>query len=244
MNTRPMTLMICPIRPGERNEELKFALRSWETHLHLGGDLALATIGACPTWLAPDYHIEGNRFSSGPVNVYDNVLIASQWAAEGGHELALYMNDDFFCLDPVGAVLPVKRDISLAAHLRMAGSHRSHWWPKSLALTASWLAGEGFPHPDSYEVHRPLLAPPDAMFTALARWWDQEFEHSGGIVPQWRTLYGTLNEVEAYPVSDSKMGTDYKVGVGTPWVSTSDNSWLRYGPSIRKRFQKPSRWER
>ena len=27
---------ICPVRPGDHNEELRYAARSWETNLHLG----------------------------------------------------------------------------------------------------------------------------------------------------------------------------------------------------------------
>jgi hypothetical protein len=62
------------------------------------------------------------------------------------------------------------------------------------------------------------------------------------MVPQWRTVYGVLNEVEAYPVIDAKLGMR-QPGIGTPWVSTSDQTWRRYATWIKPRFQKPSRWE-
>lgn len=237
-----MTLLICPVRPGDKNEELRFALRSWEANLHLP-DLRLVTIGHRPSWLNPDVHMDGNDYESAPLAVFDNILKASEAAwLMGSPEDALYMNDDFFCLDPVGCVLPVKRDVSLATHIAQAGSS-SHWWGASLRLTASWLAMAGFPHPDSYEVHRPLLAPPRAMFNTLMLWREQQGGTLTGVPPQWRTLYGTLNGVEAHPVKDAKLSKN-QTGVGSPWVSTSDQSWLVYGGSIRKRFQKPSRWER
>lgn len=232
-------LLICPVRPGDVNEELRYALRSWETNLHLPGGLELLTVGYKPNWLKPDAHVMGNRYKSMPLAVFDNVLLGAQTAINTGDEEVLYMNDDFFCLDPVGAVLPVRRNCTLAEQMAHFPANSGLWWPKSLRLTASWLDGLGFPHPDSYEVHRPLLARPDGMLEALSRW-------EGGMddtVPQWRTAYGVLNKVEAYPVQDAKLGMR-QPGVGTPWISTSDQSWRKYALPIKKRFQKPSRWER
>lgn len=239
-------LLICPVRPGDSNEELRYAMRSWETNLHLVApwngyhSLELVVVGYCPNWLKPDYFIEGNRYKSMPHAVFDNIRLASEYAQEviGVGVDALYMNDDFFCMDPVGHVLPVKRNMTLAEHVGVFPPGASTWWPKSLRLTASWLAEVGFPHPDSFEVHRPLPAAPSAMFEALSRW-DLA---SGDTVPQWRTVYGTLNEVEAFPVIDAKL-SNKTVGLGTPWISTTDQVWRRYAPQIMRRFQKPSQWE-
>lgn len=232
-----MNTLICPVRPGEQNEELRYALRSWETNLILPGGLDLITVGFKPSWLEPDLHIDGNHYKSMPLAVFDNIRMASEAARDVAY--AVYMNDDFFCLDPVGAVLPVRRNCSLAEQIAQFPANAGLWWPRSLRLTASFLAERGFPAPDSYETHRPLLASPGAMSWALNEW-DIDSEDT---VPQWRTLYGVLNKVEAYPVSDVKLGPRTS-GVGTPWVSTSDQSWRRYGRDITRRFQKPSRWER
>lgn len=230
-------LLICPVRPGDSNEELRYAMRSWETNLHLGSPLELITVGYKPSWLEPEHHIEGNPHKSMPLNVWTNVLYGAEFAYGTQDPEVVYMNDDFFCLDPVGAILPVKRNCTLAQHASLASA--STWWGASLALTASWLDGLGFPHPDSYEVHRPLLASPSGMIEALSRW-DRA---SSDLVPQWRTAYGVLNKVDAYPVVDAKLGPR-SPGVGTPWVSTSDGTWRRYALEFRKRFQKPSRWEK
>lgn len=229
-------LLILPLRDGDDNEELRYALRTWETNLILPGGLTLLTVGYRPAWLAPDQHIDGNRHKSMPFAVFDNIRLGS-WVSENTPE-ALYMNDDFFCLDPVGAVLPVRRDCTLAEHISMFPVNAGTWWPHSLRLTASWLAEQGFPHPYSFEVHRPLLASPSLMFEALSRW----ERGTNDTVPQWRTVYGTISRVHAYPVHDAKLGPR-ALGVGTPWISTSDQSWRRYAGPIRLRFQKPSRWE-
>lgn len=236
-------LLICPVRPGDSNPELQYALRSWEANLVLPGGLELWTVGYCPSWLSPDRHIEGNRHKSVPLAVFDNVLLAAQAATEAGYAECVFMNDDFFCMDPVGAILPVKRNSTLAEHIAQFPRNAGLWWPRSLALTASWLEGEGFPHPDSYEAHRPLLAAPGGMSEALMRWNEGCRDWTTDSVPQWRTAYGVLNKVEAYPVVDGKLGARTP-GFGTPWISTSDESWRRYMGQIKPRFQKPSRWER
>lgn len=237
-----MTVLICPVRPGETNEELRHALRSWETNMILP-DLELWTVGFKPSWLDPDRHISGNFYKSPHLAVFDNVRLGAEEAVNAHEENIIYMNDDFFCLDPIGAVLPVRRNITLEQHIAQFPGNPSLWWPRSLRLTASWLAGEGFPHPDSYEVHRPLLCDALGMMEALHRWHDQQGGLLGDMVPQWRTIYGVLNKVDAHPVGDAKLGRR-QTGVGTPWVSTSDESWRLYARSIKPRFQKPSRWEK
>lgn len=231
-------LLICPVRPGENNEELRYAMRSWETNLHLDSPLRLMTVGYCPSWMRPDNHITGNQYKSMPFAVFDNVLRGAVEAKAMGHEDVIYMNDDFFCMDPVGAILPVRRNIRLAEHIIRVGRDASTWWPRSLRLTASWLSEVGFPHPWSYEAHRPLPASSQGMIDALSRW-DLT---SGDMVPQWRTVYGAINGIEAYPVVDAKLSPK-SPGVGTPWLSTTDSTWRRYALEFRKRFPKPSRWE-
>lgn len=237
-------LLVCPVRPGDSNEELRYALRSWETNLHLSlpsgarDGLALMTVGYRPNWLNPDVHVPGNHYESMPLAVFDNVRIGAEQAIESGAEEVIYMNDDFFCLDPVGAILPVRRNCSLADHIAKFPPNAGLWWPRSLRLTASWLASEGWSHPWSYEVHRPLYAKPKDMLTALDRWGRDLRD----VVPQWRTVYGVVNNIEAHPVTDVKLG-NRNTGYGSPWVSTSDQTWRRYAPDIKKRFQKPSRWE-
>lgn len=231
-------LLICPVRPGDTNEELRYAMRSWEENLLLPGGLELWTVGFQPSWLKPDRHIPGNFYKSVPLAVFDNVRLGAEAGWSAHEEEVVFMNDDFFCLDPVGSVLPVKRNVSLEQHLAQFPPNAGLWWPRSLRLTLDWLRGQGFPHPDSYEVHRPLVACPERMAESLCRW----TEGMNDTVPQWRTVYGVLNEVEAYPVQDVKLGLG-TTGYGSPWVSTSDQSWRRYATPIKSRFQKPSRWE-
>ncbi len=236
-------LLICPVRPGDSNEELRYALRSWETNLVLDTPLTLLVVGHCPPWLEPDIFVEGNLTESSPINVFENVLAASREAARLGYTDAVYMNDDFFCLDPVAKVVPVRRDRTLAEHVGQFSPASTHWWVSSLRLTASWLSGEGIPHPESFEVHRPLPAAPERMVWALEQWLDQPGNAKGPVRPQWRTLYGALSGAKAYPVRDVKVETGHS-GVGTPWISTSDEVWRAFATRMRRKFPETSRWER
>lgn len=231
-----MTLLICPVRPGESNEELRFALRSWETNLLLPGGLTLWTVGFKPSWLEPDRHIDGNRYDSMPMAVFDNVREGARAAAAEGFEEAIFMNDDFFCLDPVGSVIAVCRNSTLAEHVLQFPPNAGMWWPRSLRATLSWANENGFHKAMSYEVHRPLICDPRDMAEVL-----------GGIecndpIPQWRTVYGAKYLPDAVPVQDCKLGLASS-GVGTPWVSTSDQSWRRYARDMTVRFRKQSKWE-
>jgi len=232
-----VTLLICPIRPGDSNEELRYAMRSWETNLILD-DLTLMTVGYCPSWVKPDWHVEGNRYESMPLAVFDNVMLGAQRAVNMDEDTTIYMNDDFFCMDPVGAVLPVRRDCTLAEHVGQFSPGASTWWPASLRVTADWLRSKGFTQPWSYEAHRPLLVDAEGMVSALSQWDGAP----DAMVPQWRTVYGVLNRVEAYPIKDAKLSA-LQTGVGTPWISTTDQVWRRYASGMKARFQKPSRWE-
>lgn len=233
-----MTLIICPVRPGEDNPELRYALRSWETNLVMP-DLRLMVVGHKPSWLNPDLHVAGNRHKEPGANVFDNIRLGMESAAQFMMPEAIIVNDDFFCLDPVPGVVPVRRNISLAQHMTLLPQYQGMWWGRSLALTASWLAEQGYPSPWSYEVHRPLPCKPAAMLSALARW-DKPLV---GDLPQWRTMYGVLNNIEAHPVEDVKLGST-SFTLHSAWASTSDNSWRRHSRMIMPRFQKPSRWER
>lgn len=235
--------LICPVRPGDINEELRYALRSWETNLLIPSGLTLVVVGHCPRWLAPDVFVEGNKYRSMPFAVFDNIKLGTEAVLDKyTPDEVIYMNDDFFCLDPVPGIVPVRREISLEKHVAKFQNNTASWWPKSLSLTYEWLKHLGYHNPASFEVHRPLLADPTLMLGSLNAWLDSDFAQEAQTVPQWRTIYGVLNNIEAHPVKDMKLGLKSN-GNGAPWISTSDTSWRRFAPAIKKRFQKPSQWE-
>jgi hypothetical protein len=238
-----VTLLICPVRPGESNEELRYALRSWQTNLIREDGLELMTVGFKPSWLEPDMHVPGNRHQSVPLAVFDNIMLGAAEAMKHHNYDTIFMNDDFFCLDPVPGVVPVRRNRTLREHIDILPRNAGTWWPRSMRLTLSFLQEAGYPDPWSYDLHRPLSALPSDMYEALRQWNGGSEHWTTDMVPQWRTVYGVLNEIEAYPVSDVKLGIASD-GFGSGWISTTDLSWRNYRAGITKRFPETSRWER
>lgn len=241
-----MTLLICPVKPGDDNEELRYALRSLEENLLLPGGLQLLVVGDCPSWLQPDHFLKGNLHKSMDRVVMDNVYLGSEYAVDTLHVDGdvVYINDDMFCLDPVLEVPKVRRNISLRQ--QVAKNPPVAWWGKSLASTLRLAQKWGYSDPHSYEVHRPLLADPKKMMESLTK--AVLDSPADGSAPQWRTVYGMRlhyqTQKKFIPVRDVKISGQQQPRLGSPWLSTDDSSWRYIGPAIRKRFPNPSRWEK
>lgn len=234
-----MTTLMYLVRPGDHNPELQYSLRSVQRNL-LMPDLNLVTVGYCPRWLKPDYHVPGNNLSTSPENVWDNVKIGCE--AYSTLDEVIVMNDDFFILDPATSVVPTYRG-TLDAHLATLGPNKSTWWARSMLFTEQVLAGEGIEDRKSYDLHRPFPVNPAAMADSLKA---VEGKYGGWLVPpQWRTIYGNMTQMEAYQVDDVRLRRNGAgVPLGTGWVSTSDEVWRAYQGPISRFLSEPSRWER
>lgn len=250
--TKPLrpgaSILLCPVRPGDDNEELRYSLRSWETNLLPGVEKHLIIVGYCPSWLRPDHFIKGNTVPEMDRVVFENVLLgASYVTAEHGAREVIVMNDDMFCLDPVTDVPKVRRNITLREHVSTVP--RTTWWGRSLKSTVALAEAWGVEEPQSYEVHRPLVADSALLWGALLEAvaaMQSEGSLRGQPYPQWRTVYGMSfdgHDDEYIPVRDVKVLGTRKPRVGSPWLSTDEVSWKYLSSAIRKRFQNPSRWE-
>ena len=242
-----MATLICPVKPGDLNEELRYSLRSWEANLLPGEEKQLIIVGHCPAWLQPDNFIRGNVSKSMDRVVFENVLLGAEYALEQGVEEVIVMNDDMICLDPVTDVPKVRRNISLREHASLAGE--VSWWGRSLRATLSLSEVWGVEDPQSYEVHRPLVADAARLTRALLSAAEDMSKHDALkdlLHPQWRTVYGIAFDGlddQHLPVRDVKVSGTKTPVIGSPWLSTDDSSWRFLGAAIRKRFQNPSRWE-
>lgn len=229
--------LVCIVRPGETNEELRYAARSWQQHLPV---TSLTTVGHCPAWLTPDQHIPGNRHGrSKQRNVYDNIRIAC--AHPHVAEELVIMNDDFFILRPTTSI-PMQYRCTLDEHIGILGAG---WWRESLEAARGWLRGIGHRQPLSYELHRPFPILKGAM--------QQVLDEAAGICPdnppQWRTLYGNRWQVPGSRDRDHKVVSrgSRPIGLTTMrYVSTTDEAFTHtsVGELLRTRFTTPSRWER
>lgn len=224
--------IVCPCRPGDVNEELRLAIRSWQTNLTFD---RIWIVGHKPCWLNDEIgYIPGNPTDSGHHNVYANMLIASQHPDVSDTYLAL--NDDIFVTEP--ATPQVFYRGTLNDHLEIPRVKRGGWWKDSLETTRVCLQAHGIAEPLSYELHVPLPVNKTQMAQTL-----ELFQYvTPPNPPQWRTLYGSLNNIDGTQREDVKA---YHGGaVNRPYHSTEPRSFSAFKDELQKMFPTPSRYER
>ncbi|MCG7607110.1 hypothetical protein [Mycobacterium sp. CnD-18-1] len=229
-----MPTYLCPIRPGDQNPELQFALRSWEANLPEGD---VWTVGYKPKWLKNVTHIEGNLWGSSAANVYNNILAAC--CHKKIPDEVIVMNDDFFVIEPIMAIPTLYRS-TLQEHLSLPRVQRAagQWWARSLRTTRLALQAHGIAEPLSYELHVPFPINTKKMAETLTLMGAV----SPSNPPQWRSLYGNLHNIggERAP-KDSKC---YSPGeLRRPWHSTDDSSFRYFADALKQMFPEPSRFE-
>lgn len=227
--------LACIVRPGDTNEELRFAMRSWQRNLDVE---SLTIVGHCPRWVDPDHFVRGNRYTSKQRNVFDNVRLAAMHDQAPAEQVV--MNDDFFVMRP-GPIEMTYRG-KLIEHIDSIGGS---WWQQSLILTYKWLEERGHADPLSYELHRPFPINSARMAEVLT----EARDCSRSNPPQWRTLYGNRWQVGGTQDEDAKANHrgERPLRMTTRhYLSTTDLAFQRtpVGEYVRACFPEPSRWER
>lgn len=219
------------MRPGDQNESLRLAIRSWQANLTFD---RIWVVGHKPAWLTGVEHIPGNPTNNGHHNVYANMLIASQHPDVSSTYLAV--NDDFFVTAP--ATPQVFYRCTLDEHLNIPRVKRGGWWKDSLETTQVCLQAHGIAVPLSYELHVPLPVNKAAMAQTL-----ELFQHvTPPNPPQWRTLYGNMNNINGRQLADVKAYQGSTVN--RPYHSTEPRSFPAYELALKKMFPQVSRYER
>lgn len=221
------------LREGDDNPEARYAIRSWVANA--GPVDRLVTVGYRPTWLESDEHIPANDHRSGPLNVWHNLRTACESGVLSGD--VVVANDDMFAVESVDP-LTVNYRCPLRDHVKRL--RPGTWWGASMRLTLAALRKRGIEAPLSYELHRPLPIDADAMARVLRECWS-----GAGIPPQWRTLYGNVEQIGGEQSSDCKVYNRATDAMHGPWVSTTDGTWRNSdaGKHVRATFTEPSRWE-
>lgn len=223
--------IVCPVRPGDNNPELRLAIRSWEANLTFD---RIWIVGHKPSWLTEVEFIPGNLADNGHANVYTNMLIASQHPDVSDTYLAL--NDDIFVTAPTTPKVAYR--CTIAEHLEIPRVKRGGWWKDSLETTLVCLQANGIPDPLSYELHVPLPVNKAKMAQTLER-----FKYvTPANPPQWRTLYGVFNKIGGRRRQDVKA---YHGGeISKPYLSTEPKSFREFQGWLESMFPQPSRYER
>lgn len=222
--------IVCPVRPGDDNPELRMAIRSWEANLTYD---QIWIVGDQPSWLTGVNFIPGNH-AGYHANVYNNIRLACEHP-DVSDDLVL-MNDDFFVTELVDRIDPLYRCL-LTDHLNIPRVRRGGWWKTSLETTLVCLQAHGIAEPISYELHVPFPINKALMAETLT-----QFQHvTPDNPPQWRSLYGNLHHIRGRQHHDVKA---YHAGaLNAPYHSTEGRSFPAYQDQLATMFPNPSRYE-
>ena len=215
------------VGPGDRNEALRYSLRSLGNLDHDRVWIA----GHLPSWVRGVRHIPVPQVSTRWENSTANMLAACEHPGVSGE--FVYFNDDFFVMRetvdvPIWHLGPVD-----AAARRWGGSS----YARGALRTRDRLAQLGHSEPVSYEVHAPMVVDKAAMRAALAA--------GAGVVPlHKRTMYGNLAGVGGVQVRDVKVATARAQPPEALFISTADAAFAgRAGGLIRAQFPRPGPYE-
>lgn len=226
--------LVIPVRVGEHNEQLRYALRSFAKHLPHG---RVWIVGHKPTWLTGVHHIPTWQGSS----KYANTTRAVRAACEHPDvsEVFLLANDDMFAMERHEFMPVYHRGLVAEVEEYYRRRRIRSQYLEGMRATRQLLARLGYEDPLSYEVHVPLPVDKSGMLEAL------EYGKSLPVVHK-RTLYGNLAGLGGTRIRDPKvLHTGSMFPKDGPWLSTMSRSFThgQVGKWIRSRFPEPSRYE-
>lgn len=239
------------VRPGNRNEELRWSLRSVEVNMP---GRRVWIVGHKPDWLTGVEHIPTRQEGHKHQNTLANLAAACEH--EEVSEKFVLFNDDFFVLRPLGEVPVLHRGTLNEFIERYRRPHvgaELGWWRRAVETRKS-LAMLGH-DPDmalSYELHVPL---PMCRETWLAG--VKELQRIGRYgIRYWtkRSFYGNFAGLGGRRCDDVKIADDKAweragaaAGVtGWTFLSTADGAFKygRVGRWLRGKFPDRCRFER
>lgn len=217
-------------RPGNRNEELRYSLRSLVNVPHDRVWIA----GHMPTFVRGAGHIPVGFARSKYAHTSASLRAACSHAEVS--ESFVLMNDDFFVMRPTPEIPVLHRgpiEEVEAEYVRRGGIT----YVASMRQAAGWLAEQGCEPVLSYELHAPLPVVKAQMAEVLDL-------GVAGLETHKRTVYGNLGRI------GGERSHDYKVigrewSMSWPFISTMDHIFARdeVGRYIRARFPEPSPYE-
>ena len=206
------------VRPGERNEELRYSLRSLVNLPHE----RVWVIGHKPSWITAVEYVRGNGERSPQHNAIRNLLLACD-AVEA--ERFVVFNDDFYVMEPVPQV-PLWHAGPLSQAARTG--------PLRLALKR--LLALGLPQPVAWSLHIPIVVQRRKLAAILSGL-------TGRSVPEWRTMYGNLSGERGEQAPDVKLRRRSDPVPSGPFLSSSDHTFPALARLLAGRFEAPSPYE-
>ena len=213
------------VRPGERNPELRYSLRSLSNLPH--GRVLL--VGHKPTWVQGVEYVRGNEIGTTEGNAIGNLRLACEHA---GSDRFVVFNDDFFVMEPMDEVP------SLHAGPLSKIAHGATTYRRQLQEAARLLEAAGFLPRDllAWTLHIPVVVDRERLSTVL------RMVGTRRPIAEWRTVYGNYWGVTGEEASDVKVRrrTDAPDG---PFLSTQDATFEFVASRIKRAFPTPSPYE-
>lgn len=227
--------LVYVVRRSEVNEPLRYSLRSIEVHFPVG---RVWIVGYKPSWVTGVEYLPTMQAGTKWQNSTSNMLTAC--LHDEIAESFVYMNDDFYVVEPVDEVEPLNRgtvDQVLEYYHYARGRYVA-----GMRRTREILTELGVDEPLSYELHLPMVIHREPMVEAIRL--ASEVADSLGALHK-RTLYGNLAGVGGRSVEDVKIHGDRQPLPAGPYWSTSPQSFGgKTGKRLRQMFPDPSSFER
>ncbi|MYR64414.1 hypothetical protein GTY54_52125 [Streptomyces sp. SID625] len=225
--------LVVPVREGHVNQQLRYALRSWQACLP---HRRVWIVGYKPAWLGGVGHIPTRQTGT----KYANTTAAVRAACEHPDitDTFLYANDDMFVMEPLAEMPVLHRgpvsEVEPSYAARASGSYL-----QGMRDTRALLAEHGHTDPLCYELHVPLPVGKAGMLKALDAGRHVDVLHK-------RTAYGVLNQIGGERIDDVKvLHRGPRFDRSTPFLSTMPDAFANgeVGRVIRSRFPSPSDYE-
>lgn len=225
--------LVVPVREGPANQQLRYALRSWQANLP---HRRVWIIGYKPSWLGGVGFIPARQTGTKYANTTQAVRLACEHPEIT--DTFLYANDDMFVMEPLDE-MPVLHRGPIREVEPYYAARASGPYLRGMRETRDLLVGRGYEVPLCYELHVPLPVGKAGMLKALDAGRDVEVLHK-------RTAYGVLNEIGGEQIGDVKvLHRAPRFDRSTPFLSTMPDSFANgeVGRVIRSRFPSPSDYE-
>lgn len=227
--------IIYPVRPGDRNDELRYSLRS--VCANVPDVRRVWVVGYKPAWLTGVEYSPANDGNERQ-NVYNNIKMACE-NSRATDTVAIF-NDDFYVTERVALQdIPTRHRMTLGEHLDLprVRNRTNSRWSRSLKYTQIVLNAHGFEEPLSYELHQPMKVDRGAMADLLNRF----RLVTPGNPPQWRTLYGNMFGIGGERQRDVK---SRQGPLKFPFHSTADASFENAHTALKDMFPRRCEFER
>lgn len=237
--------IVFPVRPGDWNEELRYALRSLVNVPHD----RVWIVGHCPPWVRKRFGREPGVHHYPRVQEGSKYLNATKGLVEVARELGssmskpfLLSNDDFYVMQKVKGHFPVFHmgPVEKVIEWYQKKRHRGAYW-RGMVATFELMQRLGIKEPLSYELHIPMPIYREDLLEA----WDlgRSIE-----VLHIRTLYGNLANLRGTQMEDVKVyrGRTTRTQDWKQWPFLSSNDDVTFPPMrtlMRERFPDPSPYE-